>query len=178
MILFTFCIHFTLTMFAVICPLVTRDSIMGFSQNHVRKRNFKVKSRMVSASVSSTLDCGLESQSHQSWSKYVDQKVNLRNSSHAGGKGSKWGIHSGFETQGSCHQKSKKGTSVDPKKDLCPPKFYLKKKKEFKNQTKYVPLSNTHWITRAMKLCSWEISDTIQSKSALRTKDHKVRNFL
>ena len=31
--------------------------------------------------------------------------------------------HSGFETDGTCHQKSKTGVSVAHKKDLCPPEF-------------------------------------------------------
>ena len=65
--------------------------------------------------------------------KYVDQKgmvamlvikrsvgvapeVTLRNSMHGGNKACKQGIHSGFETQVRCHQKSKIGTSVAPQK--------------------------------------------------------------
>ena len=35
--------------------------------------------------------------------------------------------HSGFETQRIYHQKFKVGVSVAPRKDLCPPKIYLKK---------------------------------------------------
>ena len=65
--------------------------------------------------------------------KYVDQKgmvamlvikrsagvapeVTLRNPMHGGNKACKQGIHSGFETQVRCHQKSKIGTLVAPQK--------------------------------------------------------------
>ena len=36
--------------------------------------------------------------------------------------------HSGFETQRIDHQKSKIGVTVAPKKDMCPPKTFFKKK--------------------------------------------------
>ena len=36
-------------------------------------------------------------------------------------------FHSGFESERRHHQKLKTGKSVAPQKDLCPPKFFLKK---------------------------------------------------
>ena len=38
------------------------------------------------------------------------------------------GIHSGFETQGRHHQKSKTGVSVVPEKGLMSSKYFFKKK--------------------------------------------------
>ena len=61
----------------------------------------------------------------------VAPEVNLRNLSHAGKEARKWGRHPGFETQGRRRQKSKKGVSVAPQKDWCPPK-YLKTKTQAK----------------------------------------------
>ena len=46
----------------------------------------------------------------------VAPEVNLRNPLHAGDKACKWGFHSGFETWGELHQKSKTGISVAPQK--------------------------------------------------------------
>ena len=45
-------------------------------------------------------------------SESVTQEVNLRNPLHASEEVSKLRIHSGFETQGRNHQKSKTGISV------------------------------------------------------------------
>ena len=42
----------------------------------------------------------------------VAPEVNLRNPLNTGKEAHKWGIHSGFETQGRYHQKSKTGVSV------------------------------------------------------------------
>ena len=36
-------------------------------------------------------------------------------------------VHSGFETQRRCHQKSKTGVSVAPQMKMCPTNFFLKK---------------------------------------------------
>ena len=44
----------------------------------------------------------------------IAPEVNLRNLLHACHETNNWGIHSGFEIQGRCHQKSKTGVSVAP----------------------------------------------------------------
>ena len=48
----------------------------------------------------------------------VTPEVNLRNPLCTGEKAGKQGIHPGFETQGICHHKSKRGVSVAPQNDL------------------------------------------------------------
>ena len=62
----------------------------------------------------------------------VTPEVNLRNSLHAGDKARKWGIHSGFETQGRHHQNSKTGVSVAPWKGLMSSKIFKKRKRRIK----------------------------------------------
>ena len=48
----------------------------------------------------------------------VISEENLKNPLHAGNEALKRGIHSGFETQGRCHQKSKPELSVASQKGL------------------------------------------------------------
>ena len=61
----------------------------------------------------------------------VTPEVNLRNPLHAGEETCKRGIHSGFETQGRRHQKSKTGVSVAPQKGLgSSENLFLKTKKK------------------------------------------------
>ena len=67
------------------------------------------------------------------WSAGVAQEVNLRNPLHIGDKACKWGIQTGFETKGTCYQKSKTGIS-GPQKGLMSSKN-LKKRSHAQIQT-------------------------------------------
>ena len=57
----------------------------------------------------------------------VTPGVNLRHPLCTGEEASKWGIHTGFETQGRRHQKSKTGVSVAPQKGHVSSKKFKKK---------------------------------------------------
>ena len=57
----------------------------------------------------------------------VAPQVNLRNPLHTGEKACKSGIHSGFEAQGRCHQKSKTGVSVAPQRGFVSQKIFNKR---------------------------------------------------
>ena len=54
----------------------------------------------------------------------VTPEVNLKNLLHAGKEAYEQGIHPGFETQGTCHQRSKTGVLVDPQTGLMSSKNY------------------------------------------------------
>ena len=80
------------------------------------------------------------------WSACVAPKMDLgecRSTLHPPLQKSKFGrTHSGFKTQRWCHRKSKTGVPVAPKKDMCSPKTF-KKKKRYHNITTIFPLCLT-----------------------------------
>ena len=59
---------------------------------------------------------GLKTARLQRGQKGVAPEVNLKNPSQVGHKACKQGIHPDFETQGRCHQTSKKGVSATQQK--------------------------------------------------------------
>ena len=72
----------------------------------------------------------------------VAPEVNLRNPLCTGQTAHKQGIHSGFETQGKCHQKSLTGVSVALEKRTCfLQNFFLKSpKREVEHKKFYLTL--------------------------------------
>ena len=62
----------------------------------------------------------------------ITLEINLRNPFHAGEESYKQGIHSGFEIQGRCHQKSVTGVSMVIKRtDFLQKLFKERKEKHF-----------------------------------------------
>ena len=59
------------------------------------------------------------------WSAGVAPEVKLRNPLHTGKEACKQGIHTAFETQGRCHQKSKTWVLVAPQKGLMSSEFFF-----------------------------------------------------
>ena len=99
-------------------------------------------------------------------------EMNVRNPLHAGVEAYKWGIHSGFETTGRLHQKSKAGVSEAPQRGL----MYFKNVDLKCIEVSQTPLVTAEEISKNLKFKAKSVTQkfqkgvllTFQGPSAIR----------
>ena len=113
----------------------------------------------------------------------VIPELNLRNLLHTGNEKYKQGcVYPGFETQGKCHQKCKTVYQWPHKKDLCPPKYFLKNFTNDKNCTGLMRLKRGTLLTRmiirnvstSQTYFIWVVPDSSTTTSHIEHTQEKI----